>query len=171
MNESARPIWRETAEVIGVLGVVGSLIFVALEIRQNTSAVRSAAVQSIAEQVIDWQTTFAQDDDWIRIITFLLEEGGTYGDLTPHDRMKYQYVVNATIRIMENRYRQVQLGVIDPAELDVSGGRANIRWYRSRHLLDYWQSTDPTDIWSPDFMEFMETEVLGLREAAATDDR
>ena len=170
MKENKRPGWRETAEVIGVLGVI-SLIFVALEIRQNTNAVRSAAVQAISEQVIDWQTSVALDNDWIRIASFLLEEGGTYSDLPPRDRVKYLYVVNPTIRIMENRYRQVKLGVIDPDELDVSGGRANISWYRSRHFLDYWRSSDPAQIWSPDFVEFMETEVLAIQSAGDTDDR
>ena len=118
-------IWKETAEVLGVLGVIGSLIFVALEIRQNTNAVRSAALQAISEQVIDWQTSFAQDEDWMRIISFLQVEGGTYGELNPRDRVKYQYAVNPVIRIMENRYRQMQLGVIDLAELDAGGGRGN----------------------------------------------
>ena len=77
--------------------------------------------------------------------------------------IRYQYVVNATIRTMENRYRQVQLGVIGPVELDVGGGRGNIGWYRSHSFLDYWRTGAPAEIRVPAFIEFMETEVLGLR--------
>jgi len=61
----------------------------------------------------------------MRIISFLQVEGGTYGELNPRDRVKYQYAVNPVIRIMDNRYRQMQLGVIDLAELDAGGGRGN----------------------------------------------
>jgi len=53
--------------------------------------------------------------------------------------------------------------VIDPVELDVGGGRGNIGWYRSHRFLDCWRTGAPAEIWGPDFIEFMETEVLGLR--------
>ena len=36
-------IWRETAEIIGVLGVIGSLVFVAFEIRQNNELLAANA--------------------------------------------------------------------------------------------------------------------------------
>ena len=36
-------IWRETAEIIGVLGVIGSLAFVAFEIRQNNELLAADA--------------------------------------------------------------------------------------------------------------------------------
>lgn len=39
--------WRDLTEILGVIGVVGSLIFVAFQIQQNTNAVRSATIQEI----------------------------------------------------------------------------------------------------------------------------
>ena len=42
--------WKMVGSVLGGLGVIGSLVFVALEIRQNTEAVRSATIQAISEQ-------------------------------------------------------------------------------------------------------------------------
>jgi hypothetical protein len=36
-------VWKETAEIIGVLGVIGSLIFVAFEIRQNNELLAAEA--------------------------------------------------------------------------------------------------------------------------------
>ena len=37
-------------ELIGLLGVVSSLVFVGIEIRQNTSAIKGATHQTIAEE-------------------------------------------------------------------------------------------------------------------------
>ena len=45
--------WKEIAEVLGILGVIGSLIFVALQIQQNTNAIRSAAIQDISRWSYD----------------------------------------------------------------------------------------------------------------------
>ncbi len=42
--------WRVFAEVTGMAGVIATLVFVAMEIRQNTAAVKSAAIQAIAAQ-------------------------------------------------------------------------------------------------------------------------
>lgn len=42
--------WRSIAEILGIIGVIGSLVFVALEIRQNTDAVRSATIQGVLDQ-------------------------------------------------------------------------------------------------------------------------
>ena len=109
---------------LAALGVILSLIFVGLEVRQNTTAVRGATVQAISDQAIEFSLSFGQNDDWIRIITFL-RAGGKMADLGPEDQTRFEYGAIYGIRVMENRYRQVQLGVIDPSEIDVGGGRAN----------------------------------------------
>ena len=154
---------RKWIDLLGAVGVVASLVFVGLEVRQNTLISRGAAVQSITEQVNDWQIEMASNDDWIRISVFLINDGGTYAELSAEDRMRYRYVVTPTIRIMENRYRQVQLGIIDPSELEVGGGKANTYWYRSAHFIEFWQAGEMKIRWTPDFIDFMETEVMAIR--------
>ena len=52
-------IWKETAEVIGVLGIIASIVFLGYEMRQNTIAVRSEAlglqnqISSLYELLLD----------------------------------------------------------------------------------------------------------------------
>ncbi|HEY5622263.1 MAG TPA: hypothetical protein VIV14_00785 [Gammaproteobacteria bacterium] len=46
----AKWVWKETAEVLGIIGVIASMIFVGLEIRQNTSTVRGATLQAVSQQ-------------------------------------------------------------------------------------------------------------------------
>ncbi|MDX1626099.1 MAG: hypothetical protein R3323_06265 [Wenzhouxiangellaceae bacterium] len=152
----------DLAQSIGMLGVVVSLLFVGWEIRQNTQVARAAAVQATIEQIIEWQTDVALNDDWIRIIDFL-NTGGSYAELAPVDQQRYGWVVSATVRIMENRFRQMQLGVISSEDLGVGGGTANPNWFRSDHFISYWTEVDRTRSWTPDFLEFFEGEVLGLR--------
>ena len=64
---------------------------------------------------------------------------------------------------MENRFRQMQMGIISEDDLATGGGAANSYWFQSQHFLDYWQSQDQSIRWTPEFLDFMETEILGLR--------
>jgi len=145
------------------IGVIVSLLFVAYEIRQNTNVARATAVQATADQIIQWQAEVALDPDWIRIITFLREGEGGYHDLSAEDRQRYGWVVSSTVRITENRFRQMQLGVINPEDLGAYGGTSNTNWFRSEHFLDYWRDSNVEGMWASDFLEFFETEVLGIR--------
>jgi hypothetical protein len=149
-------------KTLAAVGVIVSLLFVGYEIRQNTNVARAAAIQATADQILQWQAEAAHDDEWIRISTFLAT-GGTFDELSAEDRTRYTWVVSATVRIMENRFRQVQLGIVDPKDLGLYGGTSNPNWFRSEHMLAWWGSRDQSRSWAPDFLEFFETEVLGIR--------
>jgi len=158
----------QAVSVAAKLGVIPGLLFLGYELRQNTLIFRGAAVQAIAEQVNDWQIEMASNPDWIRILAFL-EDGGTYAELSAEDRLRYRYVVTPTVRIMEIRHQQVQLGIIDESALDVGGGRANQSWYRSAHFEAFWEDSDVDIRWSPEFIEFMETQVMAIRQVRPTE--
>lgn len=153
---------RDYAQLGAMAGVVLSLMFVGYEIRQNTQIARAAAVQATVEQIIQWQTQSASDENWIRIIAFL-REGGSYAELSNLDQVRYGWIVAPTVRITENRFRQMKLGVISKEDLGIAGGTSNPSWFQSPHFLDWWRSTDRTTAWAPDFLEFFEEEILGIR--------
>ncbi|MEE4175280.1 MAG: hypothetical protein V2I57_13590 [Xanthomonadales bacterium] len=154
-----------TQNTLALVGVIVSLLFVGWEIRQNTKVARAAAIQATAEQILDWQAEVATDEDAIRVFT-ALRSGVPFAELSPEDKQRYGWIVSATVRIMENRYRQVQMGIIDPEDMGIAGGTSNPNWFRSPYFLEYWASLEPEGSWAPDFLEFFETEVLGIREPA-----
>ena len=156
---SSRP---NVQQLVATAGVIASLVFVGFEIRQNTQVARAASVQAISLQVTEWQAAAHQNADFMRVLTFL-REGGKYADLAPQDRTLYGWVINGSIRSIENRFRQVELGIIDDADSSTGGGTSNVAWWRTDHMIDYWQSADQTTLWPADFVEYMETRVLGLR--------
>lgn len=158
MNQNRRSL----EQVAAAVGVILSLVFVGYEIRQNTQVSRAGAVQSITEEIVQWQAAAAQNDDWIRIITFLTN-GGTHAELSPEDRLRYTWVVTSTERLMEARFVQVQLGIIREEDLMAGGGAANKDWFQSQHFLDNWAARDQSRRWSPEFIDFMETVILELR--------
>ena len=50
---------RSAVEVLGALGVIASLLFVGIEVRQNSAATRAAASQSLGQSWIDWNVATA----------------------------------------------------------------------------------------------------------------
>ena len=53
---------REVFEIFGLIGVIGSLIFVGVEVRQNTAEIRGSTHQSVSEQVNELYLTIAEDE-------------------------------------------------------------------------------------------------------------
>ena len=59
--------WRETAELVGIAAIVGSLIFVGLELQQSRQIAFDAATKTEAELIIAVQSIVSQNPDvWLR---------------------------------------------------------------------------------------------------------
>ena len=67
-------IWKETAEVIGVLGIVGSLIFVAFEIRQNNDLMEAQTAITQLELTTKIPEAIYLNRDLARILDKLRQE-------------------------------------------------------------------------------------------------
>jgi hypothetical protein len=59
--------WSNLAQVIGALAVVISLAYVGVQIKRNTSAVRSATAQAIHNNYGDWYMNLMGDAELNRI--------------------------------------------------------------------------------------------------------
>ena len=136
--------------------------FVGFEIRANTKAVRGATIQSISDQSILGLLEGAADPDWIRVLT-RLGDGGDFGDLSPEDQMRYNLRASATVRMMENRWRQTELGILGDSGLGIATGARNVEWFQSDHFRTYWREGNMASLLEPAFVDFMESEVIGIR--------
>lgn len=147
---------------IAAVGVILSLAFVGFEIRGNTKAVQGATVQAISDQSVLHLLEGAADPDWIRILT-RLGDGAELGDLSPEDQMRYNLRASVTVRLMENRWRQTKLGTVGESGLSIATGARNAEWYRSEHFRTFWRDENMASLWEPDFVDFMESQVMGIR--------
>ncbi len=150
-------IWRETAEVLGVIGVIATLIFVAFEIRQNTSAVRSATIQAISEQSYDSNYRLAENPDLLALI----RKSDNQEPLTESERDQIFTWWNAILRLNQNRYQQFRLGVLDDATIFEVGGRSSV--YQGSSFAEYWEATKQSH--SVEFQRFVEECVISECDA------
>ena len=140
---------------LAALGVVVSLLFVGYEIRQNTQVARAAAIQATADQSLQVIIAWAADEQAVRLMTRLLD-GALPSEFSDDENTKLRFMFLATFRIMENRYRQSDLGLIDDPMIFT--GRAAI--YRSPYLAARWDEFRSAVV--PDFAEQFEVD-FGLR--------
>ena len=147
--------WQDLIELLGVIGVIGSLVFVALEIRQNTNAVRSSTIQAIAELSFDSTIAVVNNTD-LRAARIASESG----ELTADQIVQLDAWYSGLMRIQQNRLLQANLGVLDLEDAMQIGGRANA--YRQPYFADYWNRRGSN--YPAEFQEYIENYVLILTD-------
>ena len=140
---------RTVVEIIGFLSLVGSLAFVGVEIRQNTSAVRGATNQAISDQVGELMLTIATDDNLARLVKRLYD-GETQDQFDPVDDMRLYMTIMTGLRRVENIFLQIEDGILDDRAFD----RIGLSFYRSNYGREIWQANK--QFFDREFVPFFE---------------
>ena len=99
-------------ELLSAAAVVASLVFVAWEIRQNTSAQRSAIRQALSDQATDFTMRLAEDPELVRAWRGVWFGEGDPTSLTSLDTARAQMTAITVLRRVENVYHQYREGVL-----------------------------------------------------------
>jgi hypothetical protein len=96
-------------QVIGAIAVVISLIYVALQIRQNTNAVRSATVQTVHEHFAKWYHLVAADDELAQIVATGLRD---YESLSEKQRVRFIAAFMSFLSYSQNAFLKWRQGLL-----------------------------------------------------------
>ena len=99
-------------QVIGAIAVVISLIYVALQIRQNTNAVRSATAQTVHEHFAKWYHLVAADDELAQIVAKGLRD---YTSLSEKEKVRLVATFMAFLSYSQNAFLKWREGLLAPA--------------------------------------------------------
>jgi hypothetical protein len=120
-------------ELAGAVGVIVTLIYVGLQVRQNTSAIKAAAIQDIAASTTAYLNTWSSDT---HIPGLLVRVGaGELPDaLTAEQNVRLTLTYMSMLRAYEARYLQLRLGVLDESILESMAGSSalfRLPWFRA----------------------------------------
>jgi len=140
-------------ELVGVVAVVVTLIYVALQVRQNTHATMLSTAHDCLEQVREGLVIIAQDADLAEI--YLRGLSGS-SSLSPSDRLRFNIFLHYQYRAYENAHFQTVHGVVDPSI-----------WNGLTHYMSFTKGTpghiefwnNRKQIFNPSFQRFFEDEV------------
>ena len=126
-------------EFVGGLGVVVTLAYLGLQIRQNTRTVRASYHQAASDSVITIQCQLASDAELGEIFRRGQVDRST---LSEKEIPRFNYIMAAFTRIIETQHSHYARGLIDAEQwaryldtLRVYAGRPGfVEWWQSRNI-------------------------------------
>ncbi len=106
--------WRNLAEMIAVLSVVLSLIFVGVELRQNTNVAKASSYREITEGLAEQRTFWASDPEVAAMYQAYAQ--GDISDFSDVQRTRLDFILTNIFSSYENAYFSRKYGVIGDAE-------------------------------------------------------
>jgi hypothetical protein len=110
------------AEIVGVVAIVATLIYLAVELRQNTKSVRLSAVHDISSLYASVMLTTGGDKDnadvWIRGLH-------EYANLDQLEKARFLVFMGVSVRTLSDQFFQWQEGALDTQV-----------WNGMRHVID-----------------------------------
>ncbi len=147
---------KRFGEGLAALGVIASLLFVAIEVRQNTNAVRGATLQAVSQQSLDL-TMAGLDNPELRSAFVVARDSSQR--LSSEQRSLLRWFFGSKLRADENRLRQVELGILDPSTF---GQLSSNMAYRLPYFREWW--TENGGDYATDFQELVNREFLPLSQ-------
>lgn len=143
----------QLGEFLGGLGVLITLIYLAMQIRSNTRAVRSAAAQQTHDTLVDGYFRLAEDARLNRIFRTGTQE---LNNLSEEELGQLFAFWSGTLYVCQNWLYQMEKGALDE-ELTMSflGGVATN--FHANGFKEYWDSR--RDTFSPTLRSWVEGEM------------
>jgi hypothetical protein len=145
----SKQTWKE---FLGVAGVMASLIFVGVEIRQNTVAARAAAYQAMGEGISEFWSQVGQNPDQAILISRFFQE--VDAEFTAEEEAMLIATHVAALRREETVWRQIELGLVGPEMLEHLGNNAPNGPGAAGNMVRLWPKVAP--LMSPDFRRYVE---------------
>ena len=132
--------------LVANIAILGGLVFLALEVHQNTNAVRSAAVQEAINVARVHPLMYVQNPEVNRLAM------ADYGSLSEEDQQRRFWLAVSFWHAMQGLYRQNELGTLPEPEWEVWGRIICTNYERSDPEL--WARASATH--STDLVQFVE---------------
>ena len=132
------------------IGVIAGIIFLALEIRQNTTVAQLEAYNRFVEGIIE-NDHFIASDTILTPLLVRVNSGAMPDEFTEEERFRIRLNYTGLLRLWEGLYRSVQTGILPPSTLEIvgKGGAFDNPYFRS-----IWPTLGQS--FSDDFVTFIE---------------
>ena len=143
------------SQLAGTLAVITSLIYVAIQIRQNTHSVKLNAAQNLSHELRESLALLASDAGLSDIHLRAMQN---IDNLTPQEKFRFYIFLNNVFRVYESAYYQKSQRTVDPSVWSGILGNMNATKATSGYQA-FWR--DRKNIFSREFQEFYDADVSG----------
>jgi hypothetical protein len=102
-------------DFVGGIAVVVTLIYLAFQIRQNTTSVEAATIQAASQAFAEIVDSFARDPE---LITLFLKGSRDYEILSPEERQRFAAIMGSMLHRFEGLVILSDRGLLPPRSWD-----------------------------------------------------
>ena len=151
------------SQIVAVIGIFASLIFVGLQVRQNTKAIRATSHHAVTDSFNAINNMIANDPAFAR--RWRLGAAGSE-ELNEDERVSFGFMSLAYMRIFETLYYQYNNGTLDKKLFDAE--LQTLKWSLTEEhpgTLAWW-ATNPISL-SAEFRAFIDDLIRDAQREAA----
>jgi hypothetical protein len=100
-------------EFVGGIAVIATLVYLAIQIRQNTRSVRSATFQSVVDSFTDYTFELSKNAELTRLYLHGLNEPD---QLSEQDSRRFHFLMLTIIRRFESAFQQQSSMMLTPSQ-------------------------------------------------------
>lgn len=100
---------QETLQILGGVGVIASIVYVGIQIRNNARAVRAATYQQLTASITNNLDTLFQNAEACSLV---LRAGDDFESLDRVGKARFRFMHMATMRRYENAWFQHRIGTL-----------------------------------------------------------
>lgn len=149
------------SQIVAVVGIFASLIFVGLQIRQNTKAIKATSHHAVTDSFNAINNLILSDPRVARI--WRLAVSGATEELNEEERISANFMHLAYHRIFETLYYQYKNGTLDKQLFDAE--LKTLKWAVSQPGFLAWWPNNPISL-SDEYRGFIDGLVRDARKEA-----
>jgi hypothetical protein len=138
------------AESVGAFGVVASLLYVGLQVRQNTRSVRAATYETLARSSGEFLSPLVEDPELASRFEAALAD---WASIDAAERAQVNYLFIQLFRLWENAFFQRQAGTLEPT-LWEAWRHVMVSYFHQPGIQAWWPAR--RSAYSSTFREFLE---------------
>ena len=150
--------WTKTssiAEILSSVAVLVTLVFLTVEMQQNTAAVRAGSLDATLS--VDLQHLYSIVDEPELWFMYYKEE------LSDSEKVRLFHFLAAFTRMGERNWRQYQTGALDPSDWEAYQGGL-LGTLSAPQPLKWWRGVNSRDlnVFDPEFVDYLDAELAAM---------
>lgn len=149
------PVGLQTiTELVGLVAVIVTLVFVGFELRQNTRAVESSATQEVHANFSGWYASLQSDPDLLMITLKGMQD---YGSLDVTEKGQFIAVFMVFVSNCQTAFYKWRDGLLDE-ELWSGWRQLSLNFFSTSGGKDFW--AERSYMFGEGFREFVDREII-----------
>jgi hypothetical protein len=145
-------------ELIGSFAVVISLIYVALQLRDNTRSAKATEADEVSKQLQQMTESILRDPLSRRLFKESLLADKSYEDVPTEDRFELHLLLQAAMLLLWRSFKVSKLGKFDEDIWLINMRIATVSYFRSKVFHGWWRDNGRR-MFPKDFIELVDEEI------------